>query len=115
MFARRSKSRQAKLPTPVDFDDVVLDKHHDNPDQPRKFTGRYEKSLVWAITTTRNTPGFSFTARKIKNEAGLHHVALKTVRQYINKNDYYFRQLRRKGQVTAKDRKKRIIYVKEIC
>ena len=102
-FARRSISRHAKLPTPVDSDDVVLDKRHNNPDQPRTFMGRDKQSLVRAITTLCNIHGLTFTARKIKNEAGLHHIVLRTVRQYINKSDYYFRQLRRKGQVTAKD------------
>ena len=61
----------------------------------------------------RNTHGISFTARKIKNEGGLHYVALRTVRHFINKNDDYFRQLRRKSQVIAKGRKKRINYAKE--
>ena len=70
---------------------------------------------VWtrAITNLRSTHGFSFAAGKTKNEAGLHHVALRTVRNYVNKSGYYFWQLRRKGQVTAKDRKKQIIYAKE--
>ena len=70
----------------------------DNPGRPRKFEERDERSLVRAITTLRNTNGIPFTA-------GLHYVALGTVRHYINKNDYYFQQLRRKGEVTAKDRK----------
>ena len=37
-FANQSISRHAKLPIPVDSGDVVLDKRHDNPGRPRKFT-----------------------------------------------------------------------------
>ena len=75
-FALRSISRHAKLPTPVDSDDVVLDKPNDNPGRPRKFTERDERSLVRPITTIHNTHGISFTAGKLKNEGDLHHVAL---------------------------------------
>ena len=34
-FTRRSISRHAKLPITVNFDDVVLDKRHDNPGRSR--------------------------------------------------------------------------------
>ena len=70
---------------------------------------------VWAraVTKLRNTHGFSFTAGKIKTKAGLHQFALTTIIHYINKNSYYFRQLRRKGQVTAKDRKNESFMLKK--
>ena len=119
-----------------------MDKPNDNPGQPRKFTERDERSLVRPITTIHNTHGISFTAGKLKNEGDLHHVALilkapipqnrqthclsvfdhfvklaleglRLVR-YI-KNNYCFRQLRRKGQITAKDRKKGITCDKNLC
>ena len=34
-FTRQGISRHAKLPIPVDSDDVVLDKRHDNPGRSR--------------------------------------------------------------------------------
>ena len=106
-------SGHANFLIPVYSDDVVLEKAIIiQADQENSREGMKD---VWtrAITNLRSTHGFSFTAGKTKNEAGLHHVALRTVRNYVNKSGYYFRQLRRKGQVTAKDRKKQIIYAKE--
>ena len=50
----------------ADSDDVVLDKRHDNPGRPGKFTRVDKKSLVRAITMLRNTHGIFFTAEKIK-------------------------------------------------
>ena len=73
-FTRQCISRHAKLPKSVDSDDVVLDKCHDNPDRPRKFTERDERGLVRAITTVCNTQEGFFTAGRMKNETGLHHV-----------------------------------------
>ena len=70
-FILRTISRHAKLPTPVDSDDAVLDKPNDNPGRPRKFTERDERSLVRPITI-HNTHGISFTAGKLKNEGDLH-------------------------------------------
>ena len=93
-----------KLVIPANFDNVALYKCHDNPDQPIKFTDQDEENLVRPITKLCNTHDISFTAGKIKKQGVLHHVALKTGRYYINKNDYYF-----KRQKT----KKRFIYAKE--
>ena len=84
MFARRSISSYAELPIIADSDDVVLDKHHDNPGRTKKFTERDKRSLV---------------------------------RDYINKNDYFFRQIGRKGQVPVKDIKenKSFMLRKSLC
>ena len=90
-----------------------MDKLQINSDRPIKFTEQDEKSLVRAITILHNTHGFSFTDGKIKNEAGLHHGALKTVRQYISKNNYYFWQLCRKGQATARQKKNESFMLKK--
>ena len=58
--------------------------------------------------------GNCFTSRKIKTEAGVSHISNQTVWHYLNKHGYYFRDSRKKGLVTAKDRLNHVRFARKV-
>lgn len=60
------------------------------------LTDRDEIKLLLEIGKLRETEG-NFTAKRIKQEAGLTGVSDRTVRQTLNKNGYHYLQARKKG------------------
>ena len=113
-FARRSISRHAKLKIPTDDSPPVFDRRKNNPGRPSIVKERDERRLLRTIQTLRNQVGNTFTSGQIKEEAGLSHVSNRTVRHYLNKNNFYFRHLRKKGLLTAKDRKNRVKFARKL-
>ena len=52
--------------------------------------------------------------KTLRNEAGLKHVSSSTVNRYLNKHKYKYLQSRKKGLLTAKNKKKRLQFVRKV-
>ena len=75
---------------------------------------RDERRLLRTIHTLRKEVGNTFTSGQIKEEASLSHVSNRTVRHYLYESNFYFRHLRRKGLLTAKDRNNQVKFVQKL-
>ena len=112
-FARRSINRHAKLTIPTD-DSQLVDGRKNNSGRPRIISARDERKIIQSLHSLRKQSGISFTSFQIKKEAGLNGISNRTVRHYLNKNNYYYRHLRKKGLVTAKDRVNRVKFARTV-
>lgn len=90
------------------------DRRVNNKGRPRKLSDRDERRILRAIPELRRTEG-SFTSKRIASEAGLSgSVSNKTIRRCLNKHGYGYRQSRKKGLMTAKDRENRVSFCKKV-
>ena len=110
----RSISRHAKFKIPTDDSPPVFDCRKNNPGRPSIVKERDERRLLRTIQTLRKEVGNTFTSGKIKEEGGLSHVSNRTVRHYLNKNNFYFWHLRKKGLLIAKDRKNQVKFGRKL-
>ena len=71
--------------------------------------------MLQCIQSLRTADGPSFSADEVREEAGLRNVAnRRTVARVLHRNGYKKRQLRRKGLLTANDRKLRVAYARKL-
>ena len=102
-YALRSIYRHAKKKIPLN---MPVDGRKSNLGRPKKMTDRDERILLRTIERLRQLHD-SFTVKRLRIEAGLHHVSTRTINRCLNKNKYKYSQSRKKGLLTAKDKKKR--------
>ena len=78
-----------------------------NKGRSPKMTKHDERLLLRTTKRLRNV-NTSFTVQTLRDEAGLKHASTRTVNRYLNKHKYKYLQSRKKGLLTAKDKKKRL-------
>ena len=82
-----------------------------SPGRPPKVTPRDRRRITAAVEKLYDTAG-NFSGTDIRNEAGMDHLAPRTVRRVLNQEGYRFRQCRKKGILTREDLKKRLVFAK---
>jgi transposase len=82
--------------------------------RPRKIQLRDERNITRAIKNLRKQYGASFTTRQLQEHTGLLHVDQSTVRKYLHKLGYRYLATRKKGLMSAEDRKKRVKWARNI-
>ena len=103
MHSKRSIYRHA---TAVDR---VEDKRKHNSGRPRKLKSRDERIILRTLVQLRKERA-SFSAKQIQEETKLFHVSLKTIYRVLHKHGYKYRQSRKKGLLSDKDKKLRLQY-----
>ena len=76
-------------------------------DDHPKMTKHSERLILRTIKGLRNA-NTSFTVQTRRKEEGLKHASTRTVNRYLNKHKSKSLQSRKKGLLTAKDKKKRL-------
>ena len=78
-----------------------------------KLSDRDERRLIRCITVLRKREG-NFTCKALMEEAGIQQkeVSVRTVSRFLNSQNYYYLQTRRKGLMTAEDHSKRVKFAK---
>lgn len=109
-YALRSIHRHCKKLLPVD--QPVVDKRKQNKGRPRKLTSRDERNVVRAISKLRKKQA-AFTAKKIREEAGIVHASTRTVCRMLNKHGYHYCQARKKGLLNKSDKAKRLEFARK--
>ena len=79
----------------------------------RKLSDRDERAIVRALLYLREHEG-NFSARRVQVVAGMEHIHVRTIRRVLNQHGYGYRQARRKGLMSAVDRKKRVNFAKQV-
>ena len=77
------------------------------------MTEQDERILLSTMKQLRNS-NTSFSVQTLQNEAGLKLVSPRTVNNYLNKHKYRYLQSRKKGFLTAKDKKNRIKFARKV-
>lgn len=103
----RSIYRHAKHCGKVD----KIDRRQNNKGRPRKMTIRDERNILRTLNKLREE-SCSFTAKRIQQEANLQHVDTRTIRRVLKKYGYKYCQSRKKGLLSAKDKKNRLEFAK---
>ena len=86
---------------------MSIDGRKANKRRPSKMTKHDERLLLRNVNT-------SFNVQTLRNEAGLKHVSTRTVNRYLNKHKYKYLQSRKKGLLTAKDKKMRLQFARKV-
>ena len=78
-----------------------------------KLIERDKRQLIRCITVLRKREG-NFTCKAIMDEAGIQEkdVSVRTVSHFLNSQNYYYLQTRRKGLMTVEDHIKRVKFAK---
>ena len=107
---QRTVMNHAVKPIPTTHVPPPVDNRKNNPGRPKKIDDRGVRTITRSIKYLRTAEGLSFTADDIRRRANLLCASRRTVARYLNKIGYKKRQLRRKGQLTEKDRRRRYQY-----
>jgi len=110
-YALRSIYRHARKNIPIA---MPVDGRKKNKGRPRKVTVRDERNLLRTIDRLRSFETNTFTIKRLRLEAGLEHVSTRTVNRFLNKHQYKYRQLRKKGLLTKVDKVKRLKFAKKV-
>ena len=96
------------------LDKPFVDRRHKNIGRPKKLTCRMERTLLRTLTKLRKD-GASFTAGRILEESGLecYGINSRDVCRCLRKNKYRYLQSRKKGLLSANDKKLRVAWAKE--
>lgn len=90
------------------------DKRKNNPGRPSKITARDERRILRAIPRLRESEG-SFSSPRIGVAANVaERMSNRTIRRCLNKHGYGYFRMRKKGLLTAEDRKKRVKFCNRI-
>lgn len=82
--------------------------------RPRKLDKRGIRSLIRTIRKLR-TKNVNFTIKQLAEASGISHLASRrTISRYLNEQGYKFLQTRKKGLLTAKDRRLRLQYARRM-
>jgi hypothetical protein len=76
--------------------------------RPRKLQVRDERNISRAVRTLRQQYGASFTTTQLQKHTGLSHLDTSTVRKAMRKLGYRYLCTRKKGLMSATDRKRRM-------
>jgi len=87
------------------------DGRRNNRGRPKKLTDRDQRDIFRTLHKLRNEKA-TFSAKKIQDEAKLHHVSTKTIHRALRKKNYYYRQSRKKGLLSASDKAKRLKFAR---
>ena len=80
--------------------------------RPTKVTECDRRKIVRSLLHLRGTETeVNFTSQRIRLDAGLTHMALRTVRRVINQEGYFHLQSRKKGLMSIKDKKQRVAHL----
>lgn len=89
-----------------------IDKRKQNKGRPSKLTIRDNRKIVRTLHRLRAETA-NFTAKRIQEEAGLSNtVSHRTLLRALKKNGYRYLQSRKKGLLTANDKKKRVLFAR---
>ena len=78
-----------------------------------RLSDRNKRRLIRCITVLRKREG-NFTCKALMEEAGIQQkdVSVRRVSRFLNSQNYYYLQTRRKGLMTAEDHSKRVKFAK---
>ena len=107
MHAERSIYRHATAKDPP------IDKRKFNKGRPKKVTEREERLIKRTLLTLRQQRA-SFSAKHIHDSTNLRHLSINDIRRTLKKLGYSYRQSRKKGLLSAKDKTKRLQYAREM-
>lgn len=81
--------------------------------RPRKLTDKQGRLLLRCMARLREEEG-NFTAKRIMASAGVsvYDVSVRTVTRFLNANDFFYLQARKKGLLKRQDLKKRLAFAK---
>lgn len=99
-FANRSIYQHAGATTTSTVDDW-----HTKKGRPKGLCSRDDRLIIRTLKKLRKERA-AFSAKRIQEEAQLHHDSLKTIYQVLRKNKYHYRQSRMKGILSPEDKKK---------
>jgi len=77
-----------------------------NAGRKKLRTKRDERKILLQVIKLRESDS-NFTSKRIKHEAGVHHLSDRTLRRILNLNDYFYLQTRKKGLLSSLDLMKR--------
>ncbi len=81
--------------------------------RPEKLDDRSKRHLLRMVKQLRKTEP-NWTVKRLMEVADVKNVSRRTVNRFLNKNGYSYLQARRKGLMSAKDRKARVTFAKKI-
>ena len=81
--------------------------------RPTKLSERDKRQLSQQVYKLRESEG-TFTSRRVKVEAGLNHIASRTVRHHLNKLGFRYLQTRKKGRLSTLDLRKRLDFARKM-
>lgn len=83
--------------------------------RPRKGSERTERKILRSIPKLRLKEG-TFSVKRLIQFAGVAdmNVSVRTVQRLLNRNGYYFLQARKKGLMSAKDRRRRVQFARKM-
>ena len=112
LYSRASIYRHANIPL---GQPSRSDRRRENKGRPRKLTERDERRVIRSIDKLREEEG-SFTSKRIASHAGLAtaRICNRTIRRCLNRHGYGYRQSRKKGLMTLKDRVKRVKFCRDV-
>lgn len=89
----------------------IADARHDNPGRPRALRERDLRIIVRTVMRMRLEYD-SFSATSIQEESGITHCTSRTFRRALNQLGFHYLHARKKGLVSAADRKKRLAFAR---
>ena len=113
-FPRSTVHRHATKPMPTAQNPPPIDGRHKNKGRPRIIDERSERDVRRAVNSLRVSNGLSFSADEVREQANLQGVHRRTVSRCLQRLGYRKRNLRKKGQLTAKDRRIRVRFARDI-
>eukprot|EP00794_Sanderia_malayensis_P002082 gene2082-2360_t len=99
---------------PLDQPTSSIDGRHANPGRPKKLDTRMERTILRTFMKLREQ-GAAFTAGHILEESNLALYGINTrdVCHCLRRNNYRYLQSRKKGLLSANDKKLRVTWAKE--
>jgi len=107
-YSRRSIYRHARKSE----DTSLEDRRKHNKGRPRILSVREERLIIRTLMNLRRHRA-SFTAKRIQEEAGLQHVSIRTIQRVLHRHGYKYKQSRKKGLLSCKDKKRRLQFAKD--
>ena len=82
-----------------------------NSGRERKLSNRDERAIIRALLSLTELEG-NFSARRVQVMAGMEHVHVRPIRRVLNRHAYAYHQARKKGLMSAADRRRRVSFAK---
>ena len=111
-FPQSTIYRHAVRPIPTAEQPAPVDRRKFNKGRPRLLDARDERNITHAVNSLRESEGLSFSADQVLAESGA-TCSRKSMSTYLHRLGYKKRQLRKKGQLTASDRRVRVRYARK--
>lgn len=108
-FPKTTIYRHMKKP----IGNIKPDKRKNSCGAPHKLSQRNQRQIMRSMNTLMNDIG-TFSSVDLQKHAGLVGTCSnRTVRRFLNKNNYGYYQCRKKGQMTPEDLEKRLLFCKK--